>query len=141
MLFHSTKRYLIISLSTSFFQFHSLTLLFLSYASSLKPLGKKKYVNSSGAQPPPPPPPPPPLGQADPSFQLFFALDGKFSWVGTLELSNPPGWGQKKRANARPPSTLQHFSLIAQSKSAVLNILMCDFLFRVTSSFVIALGL
>ena len=40
----------------------------------------------------------------------------------------------------RPPSTLQHFSLIAQSISAVLSILMCDFLFQVTSSFVIALG-
>ena len=26
-----------------------------------------------------------------------------------------------------PPSTLQHFSLIAQSNSAVLSILMCDF--------------
>ena len=38
-----------------------------------------------------------------------------------------------------PPSTLQHFSLIVQSNSAVLNILMCDFLFQVTSSFVIAL--
>ena len=23
----------------------------------------------------------------------FFALDGKFPGVGTLELSNPPGWG------------------------------------------------
>ena len=31
------------------------------------------------------------------------------------------------------PSTLQHFSLIAQSNSAVLNILMCDFLFQITS--------
>ena len=27
----------------------------------------------------------------------------------------------------RPPSTLQHFLLIAQSNSAVLGILMCDF--------------
>ena len=31
---------------------------------------------------------------------FFFALDGKFPEVGTLELSNPPGWGRKKRANA-----------------------------------------
>ena len=39
----------------------------------------------------------------------------------------------------RPPSTLQHFSLIAESNSAVLNILKCDFLFQLTSSFVIVL--
>ena len=31
--------------------------------------------------------------------RLFFALDGKFLGVGTLELSNPPGWGRKKKAN------------------------------------------
>ena len=37
---------------------------------------------------------------------------------------------------SRPPSTLQHFSLIAQSNSAVLSILMSDFLFQLTSSFV-----
>ena len=30
----------------------------------------------------------------------------------------------------RPPSTLQHISLMAQSKSAILSILMCDFLFQ-----------
>ena len=30
----------------------------------------------------------------------FFALDGKFPGMGTFELSNSPGWGQKKRANA-----------------------------------------
>ena len=34
------------------------------------------------------------------AFFFFFALDGKFPGVGTLELSNPPGWGRKKRANA-----------------------------------------
>ena len=32
---------------------------------------------------------------------FFFALDGKFPGVGTPKLSNPPGWGRKKRANAR----------------------------------------
>ena len=31
-----------------------------------------------------------------PGISIFFALDGKFPGVGTLELSNPPGWGQKK---------------------------------------------
>ena len=45
----------------------------------------------------------------------FFALDGKFPGVGTLELSNPPSWGRKKRAN--------------------------DILFQLTSSFVIVLFL
>ena len=47
-----------------------------------------------------------------------------------------PTWG--------PPTpckqALKHFSLIAQSNGAVLKILMCDFLFQLTSSFVIALG-
>ena len=75
-----------------------------------------------------------------PGISIFFALDGKFPGVGTLELSNPPGWGRKKGQMPRPPSTLQHFSLIAQSNSAILSILMCDFLFQLTSSFVIALG-
>ena len=41
------------------------------------------------------------LPRADPrAFAFFFSLDGKFPGVGTLELSNPPGWGRKKRANA-----------------------------------------
>ena len=46
---------------------------------------------------PSPPPPPPGL---TPVISIFFASDGKFPGVGTLELSNPPGWGRKKRANA-----------------------------------------
>ena len=41
----------------------------------------------------------------------------------------------------RPPSTLQHFSLIAQSSSAILSILVCDFLFQLTPSVVIVLFL
>ena len=67
-------------------------------------------------------------------------LDGKFPGVGILELAKTLGVGMKKREMPRPPSTLQHFSLIAQSNSAILNILMCDFLFQLTSSFVISLG-
>ena len=35
----------------------------------------------------------------------------------------------------RPPSTLQHISMIAQWNSAILSILMCDFLCQLTSSF------
>ena len=47
---------------------------------------------------------------------------------------------EKRGQMPRPLSTLQHFSLIAQSNNAVLNILMCDFLFQVRLSFVIALA-
>ena len=36
---------------------------------------------------------------------------------------------------ACPPLTLPRFSLITQSSSAILRILMCDFLFQLTSSF------
>ena len=39
----------------------------------------------------------------------------------------------------RSLSTLQHFSLIAKSRSVIVSILMCDFLFQSTSSFVIVL--
>ena len=81
----------------------------------------EKY--SSCTQPPPPP--------------TTLALDGKFQGVGTLELSNPPGWGRKKEGKYRLPSTLQHFPPIAQSNTAVLSILMCDFFFQLTYSFVI----
>ena len=48
---------------------------------------------------PPAPSLPPPPGLT-PGISIFFALDGKFPGVGTLELSNPPEWGRKKRANA-----------------------------------------
>ena len=35
---------------------------------------------------------------ADPrASAFFFALDGKFPGLGTLELPNPPGWGRKKQ--------------------------------------------
>ena len=58
-------------------------------------------------QPIPPAPSPPPPPGLTPGHWHFFALDGNFRGVGTLELSNPPGWGQKKTSNACPPSTLQ----------------------------------
>ena len=49
-------------------------------------------------QPIPAAPSPP---RAEPrALAYFFALDGKFPGVGTLELSNPQGWGRQKRANA-----------------------------------------
>ena len=52
-----------------------------------------------------------------------------------------PGGGDEKGGQMpHPASTLQIFSLIAQSNSASLSILMSDFCFQLTSSFVIALG-
>ena len=41
-----------------------------------------------------------PLLPAPPPRPPGITLDGKSPGVGTLELSNPPGWGQKQRANA-----------------------------------------
>ena len=64
---------------------------------------------------PAPPPPPPPLPPADPWALAF--LDGKFPGVGTFKLSNSLGWGRERGQIPCPPSTLQHFSLIAQSNS------------------------
>ena len=46
-----------------------------------------------------PNPPPPRSLTSTPGISIIFALDGKLPGVGTLELSNPPGWWQKKRAN------------------------------------------
>ena len=53
----------------------------------------------------------------------------------------PRGGDEKRGQMSRPPSTLQRFPLIAQSSSAILSIIiiMCDFLFQFTSSFVIVL--
>ena len=51
----------------------------------------------------------------------------------------PRGGDEKRGQMPHPPSTLQHFSLIAQSNNAVLSILMCVFSFQLTSSLVIAL--
>ena len=56
-------------------------------------------INSRCAQPP----------WADP-----WALGGKFPRMGTLELSNPPGWGCKKRANA--PSSLNTATFLIDCK-------------------------
>ena len=44
---------------------------------------------------------PTPLPRLTPqALAFFFALNGKFPGVGTLELSNSPGWRRKNRANA-----------------------------------------
>ena len=59
-------------------------------------------VNSSCAQRPLPPGSPPGISI---SFHLVWpgacSWDGKFPGEGTLELSNPLGWGRKKRANVQ----------------------------------------
>ena len=53
---------------------------------------------------------------------------------GGLSICQIPRGGDEKRGQIpRPPSTLQHFSLIAQSKGIILSILMCDVLFQLTS--------
>ena len=59
------------------------------------------------------------------------------------QLHDLPGGGEgiPRKGMPRPPSTLQHFSLIAQSSSAILSILVCDFLFQLTPSVVIVLFL
>ena len=71
----------------------------------------------------------PPAPRADPrALAFFFALDGKFPGWGLLSCQIPRGGDEKRGQMPRPPSTLQHFLLITQSNSAVLSILMSDFL-------------
>ena len=81
----------------------------------------------------------PPL--ADPRASAFFLpwMANSRGW-GLLSCQIPRGGDEKRGQMPRPPSRLQHFSLITQSSSAILSILMCDFLFQLTSSFVTALG-
>ena len=83
--------------------------------------------------------PPPPA--ADPRALAFFLpwMANSRGW-GLLSCQIPRVGDEIRGQMPRPLSTLQHFSLIAQLNSAILNILMFNFLFQVTSSFVIALG-
>ena len=71
-------------------------------------------------------PAPPP--RADPRALAFFLpwMANSRGW-GLLSCQIPRGGEEKRGQMPRPPSTLQQFSLIAQSNSAVLSILMCDF--------------
>ena len=50
---------------------------------------------------------------------------------GLLSWQIPQGGDKKRGRMPRPSSTLQHFSLISQSKNAILSISMCDFCFNV----------
>ena len=90
-----------------------------------------------------PAPPAPPAPGCAPGIGIFAFC---FPWMansrvcGLLSCQIPRCGDEKEGEISRPSSTLQHFSLIAQSNSSILSILMCDFLFQSTSSFVIALG-
>ena len=103
--------------------------------SKMQALPDYASVNSSCARSPLPP------LQADPRALPFVLpwMANSRGW-GLLSCQISRGGDEKRGQMPRPPSTLQHFSLIAQSNSAILSILMCDFLFQLTSSFVIALG-
>ena len=89
-------------------------------------------VNSTCTKPP---------QRADPRALAFFLpwMANSRGWR-LLSCQIPRGWDEKRGQMPRPPSKRQHFSLIALSNSAILSILMCDFLFQLTSSFVMALG-
>ena len=78
--------------------------------------------------------------RADPrALELFLPWMANSRGWGLLSCQIPRGGDEKRGQMPRPPSTPQNFSLIAQSSSAILSILMCEFLLQLTSSFVIAL--
>ena len=65
-----------------------------------------------------------------PGITIFMPWMANFQGWGLLSCQTPRGWDEKRGQMPRPPSTLQHISLMAQSRSAILSILMCDFLFQ-----------
>ena len=67
------------------------------------------------------------MHQSIPPAHFFWPWMANSRGWGLLSFQIPRGRDEKKGQMPRPPSTLQHFSLIAQSNSAVLSILMCDF--------------
>ena len=81
----------------------------------------------------PPAPRPPPPGWP-PGISIFLPWMANSRGWGLLSCQIPRGGDGKRGQMPRPPSTVQHFLLIAQSNSAIL---MWDFLFQLTSSFVI----
>ena len=82
--------------------------------------------------------PPPPRG-LPPGIRVFFPWMANSRGWGLLSCQIPRGGDEKRGQMPRTPSTLQHFSLIAQSSNAILSILICDFLFQLTYSFIIVL--
>ena len=71
-----------------------------------------------------------PPSRADPRALALFGpwMANSRGW-GLLSRQIPRGGDEKREQMPRSPSTLQHFSLIGQSNSSILSILMCDFLF------------
>ena len=68
--------------------------------------------------------------RADPrALALFWPWMANSRGWGLLSRQIARGGDEKREQMPRFPSTLQHFSLIAQSNSFILRILMCDFLF------------
>ena len=88
----------------------------------------------------PTPHPPPSHSGLIPGHKHFFLpwMANSRGW-GLLSCQIPRGGDEKRGQMPCPQSTPQHFSLIAQSSTAILSILMCDYLFQSTSSFVIVL--
>ena len=76
--------------------------------------------------PPAPSPHPPGLTPRALAFFLPWMANSR-GWA-LLSCQFPRGGDEKRGQMPRPPSTLQHFSLIVQSNSAILSILMCDFI-------------
>ena len=69
-------------------------------------------------------------------FKIVFGLvRDDVRGQGLLSCQIPRDGDGKRRQMPRPPSTLQHFSLIAQSSNDILSFLGCGFLFQLTSSF------
>ena len=92
--------------------------------------------------PSPPKPPPPPPHALTPGQWHFFCLGWKIPGGGDFWAVKSPGVGTKKEGKC--PVHRQHCNIFhwlhSRIHSAILNILMCNFLFPLTSSFVIALG-
>ena len=76
--------------------------------------------------------------QLSPGISIFLPWMANSQGWGLLSCQIPWGGDEKRGQMPHPPSTLQHFSLIAQLNSAILSIF--NFLFQLTSSFVIVLG-
>ena len=70
---------------------------------------------------------PPPSGWP-PGSSIFFCLGWQIPGGGDSWAVKSPGVGRNWGQMPCPLSTRQHFSLIARSNSAVLNILMCHYL-------------
>jgi len=94
------------------------------------PLFSPFMHQSIPAAPSTPSPPAPPTPRAEPRALTFFLpWMANFQGWRLLSCQIPRGGDEKRGQMPHPPSTLHHFSLIAQSNNAVLSILMCDFLF------------